>query len=86
MVAAPAVFGCFGPGAYEYDPEKAKSPLLAEAGYPNGFEASIWVLNDNQTRVEVCQAVQAMLQDVNHLQHRGNGIRQLYFQDFRRGA
>lgn len=61
-IIAPGVFGYSSPGAYEYNPEKAKE-LLAEAGFANGFETSIWV-NDNQTRVEVCQAVQAMLQDV----------------------
>ncbi|MBW2146227.1 MAG: glutathione ABC transporter substrate-binding protein [Deltaproteobacteria bacterium] len=27
--------------SYEYNPQKAKE-LLAEAGYPNGFEASLW--------------------------------------------
>lgn len=61
-IIAPAVFGYSSPGAYEYNPEKAKE-LLAEAGYPNGFSTSLWV-NDNQTRIEVCQAVQAMLLDV----------------------
>lgn len=61
-IVAPGVFGYSSPGAYEYDPEKAKS-LLAEAGYPDGFSTSIWV-NDNQTRVEVCQAIQGMLKEI----------------------
>lgn len=61
-IIAPAVFGYYDTGDYEYNPEKAKQ-LLVEAGYPDGFETSIWV-NDNQTRVEVCQAIQGMLQEV----------------------
>ncbi len=61
-IIAPGVFGYFSPGAYEYDVEKAKE-LLAQAGYPNGFNTSI-VVNDNQTRVEVCQAIQGMLKEV----------------------
>lgn len=61
-IIAPAVFGYSSPGAYEYNPAKAKE-LLAEAGYPNGFKTSLWV-NDNQSRVEVCAAIQAMLKEV----------------------
>lgn len=44
------------------DLEKAKK-LLAEAGYPNGFKTSITV-NDNQTRVEMCQVIQAQLKEI----------------------
>ena len=61
-IIAPAVFGYYNVGAYEYNPEKAKA-LLKEAGYPNGFSCTLWV-NNNQQRVEMCQAIQAMLKDV----------------------
>lgn len=61
-IVAPAVFGYYSTGVREYNPEKAKE-LLAEAGYPNGFSTTLWV-NDNQSRIEMCQAMQAMLLEV----------------------
>lgn len=53
-IIAPAVFGYYSTGVKEYNPTKAKE-LLAEAGYPNGFSTTLWV-NDNQSRIEMCQA------------------------------
>ena len=61
-IIAPAVFGYYSTGVKEYNPTKAKE-LLAEAGYPNGFSTTLWV-NDNQSRIEMCQAMQAMLLEV----------------------
>ena len=61
-IIAPAVFGDYSTGVPEYNPEKAKE-LLAEAGYPDGFSTTLWV-NDNQSRIEMCQAMQAMLLDI----------------------
>ncbi|NLL36634.1 MAG: peptide-binding protein [Fretibacterium sp.] len=59
---APGVFGYSGHKPYTYDPELSKK-LLKEAGYADGFSCMLWV-NDNQVRVEVCQAIQAMLLEV----------------------
>jgi peptide/nickel transport system substrate-binding protein len=47
------------------DPEQAKK-LLAEAGYPNGFEVTMDCPNDRYINDEaICQAVAAMLSRVN---------------------
>ncbi len=56
---APGVFGHSGHKPYAYDLELAKK-LMKEAGYADGFSCTLWV-NDNQVRIEVCQAIQAML-------------------------
>ena len=45
----------------DYDPDGAKK-LLAEAGYPNGFEVTMDCPNDRYVNDEaICQAIVAML-------------------------
>jgi peptide/nickel transport system substrate-binding protein len=42
---------------FKYDPEKAKR-MLAEAGYPNGFEMDFYIASDNQTNVDFAALLQ----------------------------
>ena len=60
---SPQVFGAnLDLEGYDYDPERARA-LLAEAGYPNGFDTTIWT-NDNPLRIQIAEIAQAFLADV----------------------
>ena len=50
-------------GPWPYDVKKAKA-LLAEAGYPNGFETTMWAAYNNTAAQKVIQFVQQQLQQV----------------------
>ncbi|MCY0385846.1 glutathione ABC transporter substrate-binding protein GsiB [Robbsia sp. Bb-Pol-6] len=50
-------------GPWPYDPAKARA-LLKEAGYPNGFEATLWSAYTYTTAVKAIQFVQQQLAQV----------------------
>jgi ABC-type transport system substrate-binding protein len=53
---------------YTYDPEKARE-LLTEAGYPNGFNTTLWVMPVSRPYMfdpaKIGEAIQSYLEDVN---------------------
>ena len=53
---------------YEYNPEKSRQ-LLAEAGYPNGFNTTIWVMNASReyfpNPLKTAQFIRENLRQVN---------------------
>ncbi|MGV2289837.1 glutathione ABC transporter substrate-binding protein GsiB [Trinickia sp. YCB016] len=50
-------------GPWPYDPAKARA-LLKEAGYPNGFETTLWSAYNNTTSQKAIQFVQQQLAQV----------------------
>ena len=49
--------------AWPYDPKKARE-LLAEAGYPQGFESTLWSAYNDGTSVKAIQFIQQQLRQV----------------------
>lgn len=50
-------------GPWAYDPKKARE-LLKEAGFPNGFEATMWGAYNDSTTQKALQFIQQQLQQV----------------------
>jgi glutathione transport system substrate-binding protein len=50
-------------GVWPYDPAKARQ-LLAEAGYPNGFETTLWSAYNHSTAQKVIEVAQQQLAQV----------------------
>jgi peptide/nickel transport system substrate-binding protein len=59
----PSVFGYTADlPSYDYDPERARE-LLAEAGYPDGFDAEFWVAQQ-PVRITIAEIMQAQLAEI----------------------
>ena len=61
-IIGPNVWGYYDVEKFTQDVAKAKA-LLAEAGYPNGFKAKIWV-NDNPVRRDTAVILQDQLKQI----------------------
>ncbi len=48
---------------YRYDPAKAQA-LLAEAGYPKGFETTLWVPRENPATMKTALIIQQNLREI----------------------
>jgi glutathione transport system substrate-binding protein len=62
-IVPPAVEYSVETGVWPYDVAKAKA-LLAEAGYPNGFETELWSAYNHTIAQKVTQVLQQQLQQV----------------------
>jgi peptide/nickel transport system substrate-binding protein len=61
---SPGVFGYTPVGSYAYNPERAKA-LLAAAGYPNGFDITLYSPNGRYLQdIQISEAIQSQLAEV----------------------
>ncbi|WP_201318129.1 glutathione ABC transporter substrate-binding protein [Paenibacillus sp. EPM92] len=80
-IIAPNVWGFQKQQMYDYNREKAKS-LLSEAGFPNGFETTLWVVNASET-VKAAEFIQQQWKEVGvkvniQQMEKGTLLNQLY--------
>ena len=61
---APVIFGSYDFGPIKQDLEKAKA-LLAEAGYPNGFDTKIVTTSHYDKGIELAEMISAQLKEIN---------------------
>lgn len=62
-ILPPTLWGHADVEPYTYDPARAKE-LLAEAGYPNGFETELWYRETARIRLGLVEAMASYLADI----------------------